>query len=77
MVRLPLCLCPHTAAHLQVLQVDLDRAHSLGLLAELHPADAGELGQARDDVELAVDDLAHPVLGAHQQRHVRFPVLLL
>lgn len=59
------------------MQRDAQQADFVRLREQLHSADAAELDQRRDHVELVVDDLTHPILGSHQQRDQHFPVLKL
>lgn len=53
--------------YLHVMQWDSQQADFVRLWKQLHAADAAELHQSRDHVDLVVDDLTHAVLGAHQQ----------
>lgn len=50
--------------YLHILKIDLDHAHFLRLLRQLHAADVGKLRQGGHDVEFAVDNLTDAVLGS-------------
>lgn len=59
------------------MQWDAQKADFVWLWQQLHSADAAELHQGRNHIELVVDDLTHPILGSHQQADQHLPVLKL